>query len=75
MHVAVRLEGLEHEWPRGSQQQLPAGSAPGSQGAEAEICFYLCLGLGRIVKREKWQSSWGQREATATATVTEQSAD
>lgn len=30
-------------------------------GAEAEICFYLCSGSGRAVKKEKWQSSWGQR--------------
>lgn len=51
---------LEDEWLRDSREQLPAGSAPGSQGAEAEI-FYLCSGLGRIVKGEKWQSSRGQR--------------
>lgn len=51
---------LEDEWLRDSREQLPAGSVPGSQGAEAEI-FYLRSGLGRIVKGEKWQSSRGQR--------------
>ena len=56
-----RRGAWEDEWLQGSGQQLPAGSAPGSQGAEAEICFYLHSGSGRIVKREKWQSSWGQR--------------
>lgn len=40
---------------------LPGLRLDGSQGAEAEICFYLHSGSGRIVKREKRQSSWGQR--------------
>lgn len=38
----------EDEWLQVRREQLPAGSAPGPQGAEAEICFYLCSGLGRL---------------------------
>lgn len=61
MHVGGVWGALEDEWLQGSWQQQPAGSAPGPQGAEAEICFSVCSGSGRMVKREKGQSSWGQR--------------
>lgn len=43
-------------------EQLPAGSAPGSQGAGAEICLYLCSGSGGTVRREMAE----QRGAKAT---------
>lgn len=51
------------------REQLPAGPAPGSRGAEAEICFYLCSGSGRIVRREM-----AEQLGAKAAPVTEQSA-
>lgn len=86
MHVGGVWGALEAEWLQGSWQQQPAGSAPGPQGAEAEICFSVCSGSGRMVKRQRGQmlrirqdgkereraEQLGAKEATA---VTEQSAD